>query len=491
VSLTRQVIKGVLWSGASQVLRRGASLVVTVILARLLSPDALGLVALATLVIGVTNVVSDLGFSSALVQRKDVDEEHLATAWWISVGMSTTLALLLAAIAPWLATMLAEPLVAPVLRALVLAMPIGAAGQVSYVLLQRRLDFGRIASIEVTATIVGGVVGITLASLGAGVWSLVGQSLSLSATTLVGRTVAAPWRPSRLFVPSRARELSTFGLTVVGGGLINFAAANIDNALVAGALGTATLGVYALAYNLVVLPGATFGGLVSSVMFPALSKVQSDLVRFRRGYLRMLRVVSLCTLPTILGMWATAPELVTAVYGPQWQASADILRRLLMVGVLHGINVSGNVFYALGKPGVIVRWAVVSVATLTVGLGIGTRFGLTGITLAYTLVSPVVLFVPHLLANRLMHLPFRDWLRALVPSVLASCVMVGAVLTIARTSALPSSPLVRLASLVLAGAATYAVALIAQALAAGAGLRGVLSWVIGSDAPPTERPVHS
>lgn len=476
-------MKGVLWSGASQIVRRGANLGVTIVLARLLSPDTVGLVALATLFVGVANVVTDLGFSFALVQRKELEDEHLAAGFWVSLALSTVLAASLALSAPLLAAAYAEPRVVPVLRMLVLAMPIGALGQISSVLLQRRLDFQRVASIDFAGTVVSGLTGIAMAWLGAGVWALVGQALALAIATLLGRQIAAPYRPRNGFSISRARELSAFGLTVVVGSLVNFAAANVDNAIVGGALGTATLGSYALAYNLVVLPGATVGGLVSGVMFPALSQVQDDLPRFRRGYLRMLRVLSLCTIPSILGMWATAPELIGVIYGSKWGESAPILRGLLVVGLLHGVNVSGNVFYAMGKPGIILRWAIVSVGIMTIGLLIGVRYGVLGLTLAYSLVSPIVLLVPHLLANRLLSLPIREWLRAVAPSLLGGAAMLAVVVTLARAHTLPSLPPLRLTVLVIVGALSYGAVLLLIAFAAGARSRGMIHWLLGGPGP--------
>lgn len=479
MSLAAQLIRGVAWVGASQMSRTGINFLVTITLARLLSPDAFGLAALATMLVGVVNVLSSLGFSAALVQRKEITDEHLDTAWWLSLAVSTGLALVIIALAGPIAILVRDPRVGPLLRVLPLSMPIGALGQIPFVLLQRRLAFRQIALVDFSATLVGAAAGIGLALLHFGAWTLVGQAIGVTAATTIARYATAPWRPRAQFIAARGRELAAFGLPVIGGGLVNFAAANVDNALVGRSLGAATLGVYALAYNLTVLPSTLVGGLVSSVMLPALSKLQAEPERFRRGYLRMLRVVSSGALPLVLGLWATAPLLVSTVYGTKWLEAASVVRHLVLIGMLQGINVSGNVFYSLGRPGLIFSWAVFSVTCMSIALAIGVRYGVYGVTFAYTLVSPVVLFAPHLIANRLMRLRFIDFVSSLAPAVVCSLLMAATVYSASAVVPLGSRPLLVLFTLIAVGALTYASSLAAMALTLGVRPRGFVGWLTG------------
>src|SRR5919202_6370147 len=123
------------------------------------------------------------------------------------------------------------------------------------------------------------------------------------------------------------------------------------------------------------MPGTSMGGLVGQVMFPALSSLQNDLARFRRGYLRMMRLLSSATIPVVVGLGVTAPLFVKVVYGEQWGLVIPLLQILTVIGIFEATNTFGMVFYAVGAPNLMLKWAIVSLITMAIGFAIGVRWG--------------------------------------------------------------------------------------------------------------------
>ena len=244
MSLARTVSVGVAWSGGAQVVSRLASLAVGVVLARLLQPEAFGMVALAGMSMRLIALCGDLGITTALVQRKDPSAQHFTTGFKLALGSSLVLTLLGMGVAPMAARICGEPRVAPLMRVMLLGLPIAAAGQISLVFLQRKLDFRKIAFVNMSAAVLSGTTGVSLALAGAGTWSLVGQALSFGIAITCGRFIAAPWRPRGRFDPALVKDVLAFGASAVGGALLNFAVTNIDNAVVGRVLGASALGVY-------------------------------------------------------------------------------------------------------------------------------------------------------------------------------------------------------------------------------------------------------
>jgi PST family polysaccharide transporter len=269
-----------------------------------------------------------------------------------------------------------------------------------------------------------------------------------------------------------------FGLSLVAMALVNYAAVNIDNALIAARIGAAALGYYMLAYSLVLLPATNIGGLVTRVMFPTLSLLQSDRERFVQAYASMLRAVSVATFPLIVGLGVTAQLAVLSIYGPKWEASVVLLQILTAIGIFQAINVSGVVYSAIGKPHLLLLWGTISLVILTIGFLIGVNWGVTGVALSYMFVSPFVSLPPHLIANRLIGFPQREFFRVIAAPFLASMLMAAVVLVAQRKHLFSGTPtwvhLVLLASL---GGLTYGTALLGFAAAAGA-RKQPLGWII-------------
>lgn len=480
MSLTKKVTGGVAWLTVAQVIRRGSGLIITAILARLLSPEDFGLIALVSIAVNVVSIFGDAGIGSALVQRAEVSDDHLTTAFWLSNIFSIALAFLGVVLAYPFALFFKEPRIVPLLMVMMLVLPLNALGMVSDVILQRRLEFRRMATIEWMSSLIAGFLGVALALGGAGVWALIAQTIAVSIVSTCSKLYATQWAPSFTFSIEHARNLLSFSVSVIGCAVINFVGSNVDNMIIGGALGVKALGYYTIAYSLVLMPGASIGGMISRVMFPALASLQNDMARLRYGYLRMLRLVASATFPLIFGLGAVAPLFVKTIYGEQWNQVIPLLQVLVVIGIFQAINTCGVVFYAVGRPNVMLLYALLSTSIMAVGFAIGVRWGTIGVAWAYVAVSPLIWIVPHLMANRLIELPNKSFLRAIAPPLFAGMIMFSLVMLLdVQRLGLVSLPWLNLMISILEGAAIYIVGLIAIGISRGQWRDNLIPWLMG------------
>lgn len=479
MSLGRKVTHAVSWLAVAQVAQRATTLVVTAILARRLLPADFGLIALTLLSVNFISYFQDMGLSAALIQRSDLEKDHLDTAFWINVGGGLILGLLGVASAPLISAIFREPRLTTLLMVMMITLPINGLGWASHSLLQRRLAFRSISIIEWVSVVLSGVTAVTLALVGIGVWALVAQNIVLSVISSSGRLIAAGWRPGFSFSKKRFRELFSFSSGALGFFLVNHAMRNIDKAIIGGVLGTTALGFYTIAYNLILLPGMTICGLVGKVMFPALSSVQTDMARFRRAYLRMARTVAFCTFPLIIGLGATAKIFIPTIYSDRWMASLPILQILIVIGFFEGIAIWGAAAWALGNTRMSLICALISLVTLSIAFSVGVQWGLTGVAWAYVIASPIIFLLPHLWTNRLMGLRLGAFVEAIAPPLSAAGVMGAAIwLMVSDGVRLFASNWINLAIYILLGGAIYALVILAIAVFYRR-QHGVVSWLIG------------
>ncbi|GAA4554001.1 lipopolysaccharide biosynthesis protein [Pseudonocardia xishanensis] len=321
-NLTARTARGFAWAFTGSVGQAVLQILATIVLARLLTPEEFGSVAAALLVVGLTQLVTQLGVAAALVHRRELTDRDVAAAFWFSMALSVVMAVLLATLAPVLNGLVGLPADATLLPLLSLALVLAGAIAVPTGLLQRELRFRPMATVDLLAAgpaLIG--VSVVLALTGLGPAALAWAEVAAAAVKAVGYLALA--RPSvRLdrTAWSRLRPMLNFGsgysLTQLG----NWFALNADNLVVANVLGTAPLGVYTRAYNLLNEPANVIGGAADKALFPAMARVRDDGERLRAAYVRTSSLVTLATAPAAVLLFVLAPEVVHVLLGAQWGA---------------------------------------------------------------------------------------------------------------------------------------------------------------------------
>lgn len=400
--LGRRAASGVLWLAANRWAVRASGFVTLMVLTRRLSPSEFGVVAAAMAVIPMVYLLSDLGFSTYLLQADDVDQESLSTAFWTSVAAAVLLSAGLVASAPVLAAAFRSPDLAQVLRVLVLAaVPTVLAG-VPLALLRRRLAFRSVALQSLVAALLGQVVAVVLALRGAGVWALVDQVIVTQAVVAVLAWRRAGWRPSLRVSRSRLRRMVVFGVWVTGYDVMATARAVVESWIVSVALGSSALGLLNIAQRLVLVAQELVAASMVPVSTTVFAKVRESGDRLRSAYLRALSLVYAVVSPVMLVIVVTAPALVPLLFGPEWGASVGPTQALAVAGIITlGAMLDHGLFYGLGRPGTWLAYAVV-VDLATVGTtAVAVRWGLAGVTVGFVGVALLATVARWMLISRL------------------------------------------------------------------------------------------
>src|SRR5262252_1147622 len=344
-SLTQRTAAGVAWTSAFQVAKQLLQVVSVTVVARHVPPAAYGLVGMAILVTGLFETIRDAGIGQALIRERDMTDDVASTGFWLNCMVGGTAALIVN-LAAWPASLFFhQPQIVAVLRVLSISFFLDALGVVPTAMLNRAMEFKKLALVQTCAAIFGTSVGITVAVLGGGVWSLVSGTLSIVTATMIGVWIMAPIRLKFVFHRDVARRILNFGLNLSGYHVFNYFSRNTDNLLVGKFLGNVALGYYQMGYALMTYPLQNFTVMVATVVYPAMTKFHDDHARVRAAYLRTAALVTLVTLPIMLGMGITASPFVRVVLGARWAPVASLLAVFAPLGALQAIYATTGVLF--------------------------------------------------------------------------------------------------------------------------------------------------
>jgi O-antigen/teichoic acid export membrane protein len=459
VSLRQQAARGVFWSAAGNWGYQLTTLVVVVMLSRLLTPEAFGLVALASVFTALMKLLTEQGLADALVQRRELDPEHLDTAFWMSASVGVLMSAGLVASSWLIADLVNQPDLALVIVWLAPILTFAGLSSVQRAVLTRDLRFASLTLRKLSSVFAGAIVGVTAALAGFGVWSLVAQLLTIEFVGLVALWTASDWRPHLRFSRRHLRDLFGFGASVVGFRLLRFLNTRIDNLVVGAVLGATALGFYVVAYRLLELVISVTTAIIGTVAFPVISRIQHDLAKVQNAYYKAMRLTSAIAFPAFIGLIVVAPEITRLTFGPQWDASVPVMQVLALAGLLNSILfINGIVMKSLGKP----SWRLIIMALTTIVLVIAfavvVHRGIVAVATAFAIVS--FAFAPLWLlgTHKLIVLDARRYVRQMGPPLISASMMAASLVGL--------KPLIddiglfwEVALLVTAGAATYSVAL--------------------------------
>jgi O-antigen/teichoic acid export membrane protein len=389
--MRRTVLRGLGWTGATEVIMQVVRMVAAVALARLLAPDDYGLAALGLVFASFGLVFSDMALGAAIVQRKELSEDDRSTAFWLSVAGGVLFTVVGVLIAGPVAQVLRMPSAAPMCAALSASFAIVAVATIHEALLVREMEFPALQRRMVIATVAGAVVGVAIALATRNAWAIVGQQLAQTAVSSALLWRANPWRPRLRFSRVALRELAGFSGFLVGHRLLYYLHRNADNILVGRFLGASALGAYSLAYNIMLQPLARIAGPVQKVMWPAMSRMQDDPERITVAWVRVVRLLAMVTVPAMAGLVIVAPDFVHVVLGDAWAPAVPLIQVLAWVGILQALqSINTDILQALGRPNLVLRFTVLFSLAHIAGFVVGLQWGVVGVASAYAVTSTLV-----------------------------------------------------------------------------------------------------
>jgi O-antigen/teichoic acid export membrane protein len=455
-TMRSRILRGVAWKAFSLGFRQVWRLAVVVILARLLTPHDYGLAAMVLVFSSLVIIFSDLALGAALIQREHLSERDRSTVFWTGTAVGLAFTLVGLALSGPVAAFYGEPDVQPLFAALSLSFVVTSLGTTHTALMHRDMNFKSLELRLMGGAVVGGVVGVVLALRGYGAWAIIGQQVAIALTSTVLLWVVSPWHPRFVFSLASLRSLGAFSLNVFGTRVVFYVNRNVDNLLIGRYLGSTALGLYAVAYNVMLAPLAQIAAPIVEVLTPAFARMQHDKRAIGVLWLRASRLVGSIVIPGMLGLALVAPEFVSVVLGDRWAGAVPVIQILAWVGLLQGMQrFNSAILQACDRTRTLLRCSLVTVAASIVAFVIGMQWGIVGVAAAYAVASTFVEPYYGWCTMRATHVPVAEYLRNLRGVAAATAGMCAAVL-VARgllPADLPALP--RLVTLIGVGVLAY------------------------------------
>lgn len=423
-SLKHKTLRGTVWSSIERFSVQAVSFMVMIIMARILTPDDYGLVAMLTIFIAVSQSLVDSGFSSALIRKQDRSEIDNSTVFYFNLGVSIVLYLILFICAPWIAKFFDEPLLIPITRVITLSIPINGFVVVQNALLTGNIDFKTIAKASLTAAVGGGIVGISLAYSGYGVWSIVFYQLSSVSISTSMLWILSKWRPKWEFSWKSFKELFGFGSKLALSGIIDTLYNNIYLIVIGKVFKAADLGYYTRASQFAQFPSSNFTGIIQRVTYPILCTLQDDTERLRDVYRRFLRLSGFVVFPLMVGLAAVAKPLILLLLKEQWAFSIILLQIIcfsMMWYPIHAINL--NLLQVMGRSDLFLKLEIIKKCIGVTILCVTIPFGLIAMCVGGIVSSVLSLVVNTHYTGKLIRVGFLLQIRDLLPTLLYSLSM--------------------------------------------------------------------
>ena len=360
--MARSVLKSYLWSFLEQGSTKIVSMIVQIVLARLLDPEAFGVLAILLVVTHLADSIAQSGMGLALIQKNDASGSSFSTGWWLSLGLASVMYVIIFLIAPFVSDFYSMPDLVVCLRVLGLVVFVNSANSIQRSYMQRTLDFRGLFRISLAAIIVSGIVGVCCAVAGFGLWSLIAQTLAQSLATLFAMLLFVPWKPALVFKKDEAKELYSYGWKMCVTGLLGTLYSGISGLVLGRVCSVEELGYYSNGQK---YPESAIGimtNAISNVMFPAFASLKDDLSALRSSMRKSLKMGSFLVIPFSILCAVVAKPTIAILLGEKWLPCVPVFQ-MMCVGnallIMQMINL--RCYMALGDSARYMRINVVKV----------------------------------------------------------------------------------------------------------------------------------
>lgn len=408
--LKDKTVKGLVWSGIDNVAQFAVSFIVSIVLARLLTPDDYGLIGIITIFTAVCTVIINGGFTTALIRKKDATDDDYNTVFIVNLLLSLLLYTVIFLCSPLIADFFRREELVALTQVSSLGMVVGALALVQQTRLTKRIDFKTQAKITLVASVCSGVVGIVMAVIGFGVWALVGQTLSSQILRTVLLWFYNKWMPKFKFSKTSFHELFGFGWKMMVSGLLDTVWKELYQVVVGRFYSPATLGQYARAKSFSTLFSRNLTSVIQRVTYPVLSNIQDDKTRLVSAYRRIIKTTMFVTVISMFFLGSISEPLLYCLIGPKWHEAATYLPLICITGSfypLHAINL--NMLQVQGRSDLFLGLEIIKKAIALGPLFIGAFIGIMPMLYANILTSIIAYFLNSHYSGRVIG--YSSWMQ--------------------------------------------------------------------------------
>lgn len=427
-TLGQKVVRAGFWVFALRITQALFSLIRTIVLARLLSPNDFGLFGIALLAMSALETFSQTGFQQALIQKKGDVKPYLDTAWTVQAVRGLLLAGLLYIVAPYVAAFFGEPNASPLLKVLGLSMVFQGFTNIGVVFFQKELEFHKQFIYQFSGTVVDLAVAITAAILLKNAWALILGLVAANLVQMVVSYLVHPYRSRPRLEGEKAMELSAFGKWIFGSSILVFLLNQGDDIFLGKVLGATALGFYQMAYRISNLPATEITHVISQVTFPAYSRLQDRLPELQKAYLQTLQVTAFFSFFLAGGIAFLAPDFTRLFLGEKWIPMIPAMQVLVIWGLIRSLGATtGPLWQAVGKPRISTYFHIVKLVLLA-GLiyPFTIWWGILGTSLAVVVESLPTHLFGYVVMSKTLGCNVRALYRQLLPPLVGVAIMISA-----------------------------------------------------------------
>jgi len=457
MTLRAKVLSGLFWTGGTRLLSQVLTWVITIFVIRLLTPSDYGLLAMAMVMMGFLGILAEAGLGSAITQAAELDDAILRRIFGVVIVVYGALFALQFAMAPLVASFFDEGRLVLIVRVLALHFLLSSFAVIPGALLNRRLDFRRQSMIGLASAVTASLTSLALAAAGYGVWALIVSNLVATALVAVLVNFACPFLRWPEFSLRGTRGLIVAGSQFTAQRALYFAYSQADIFIGGRFFGKELLGFYSIALHLASLPVQRISSIVNQITFPAFVEARHEPRNVPSHMLMGIRILSFFSFPVLWGMSSIADEIVAVVLGPKWGASVVPLRLLSLVMPMTILGPFLNAaFQGIGHSQIVLKNALTAALILPAAFWIGAHSGLLGLSMAWVVGFPIVLFSNLRRMLPMVGLRIESVLGAAMRPAAAGLGMYGCVALARWLLADRVSALLMMGALIVVGATAYA-----------------------------------
>lgn len=423
-NFSNKVVSGLLWKFSERMAAQIVTFIVTIILARLITPEEYGIISIITIFITIANVFVVSGFGNALIQKKDVDNVDFSSVFYFNIIFSVFVYFIIFIMAPYIAKFYNMELLKVLLRVLALKIVLAGINSVQQAYVSKKMMFRKFFFSTLIGTIISAVIGIGLAIIGAGVWALVAQQLSNALLDTIILWIIVKWRPILVFDFHRIKGLINYGWKILATNLINTIYDNLKNLIIGKKYSSSDLAYYSKGKQFPELFVTNINSAIGSVLFPAMVLIQDDKQRLKESIRKSITISSFVMLPLMAGLFVVADDVVTILLTDSWSFCVPYLRIACIYLSTYPINTANlQALNAIGRSDYYLKLELMKRSLGIILIIITMNYGVFWIASSDIIVTLFAIIVNTYPNSKLLNYPLIEQIRDLAPNIIRSIAM--------------------------------------------------------------------
>ena len=429
MSLRKQALTGMMWTFAQGFSTQGIGFLISVVLARILLPAEFGIIGMIAIFMGIGGALVDSGLASSLIRTPDADQEDFSTVFYFNIIGSIFIYFILYLTAPFIASFFNQPILTNITRVYGISFIINTFSTIQLTRLTQRMDFKTQLKVSVPALIGGGVLGIILAYMGFGVWSLVWMRLFQSLLSSIQLWIVSKWRPSLIFNVVKFKYHFNFGYKLLLSGLLDTIFTNSYTVIIGKLFPPAQLGFYTRANSVIQLPVENISGALNKVTYPLFASIKDDNERLKKVYKQIMQMVTFLIAPILIIMGVLASPLFRFVFTEKWLPAVPYFQILCISGILYPFHVYNlNILNIKGRSDLFLKLEIYKKILLVITVLVSIQFGMYGLLWGIVISSTLALFINTHYSGKFIHYNGFEQIRDVAPILLIA--LVAGILTL-------------------------------------------------------------